>query len=300
MIPKTVTFYQGDVGNHVLLDHLFKKESIDAVIHCAGLISVSESVAHPKQYYDNNLMQSITLLETMHRHHIHKLILSSTAAVYGMPKIIPIPESHIKNPISPYAKSKWMFEELLMDYAEAYGLHYIILRYFNAAGANPEAGLGEYRKTETHLIPLALQALQQGTSFTIFGNDYETPDGTAIRDYIHIKDLVIAHTLALNKLLETPMQNTYNIGTSIGHSVNTVLTYIANITGQTLPTIIQPKRPGDCAMLVADSKAIQNTLNWQPQYSSLTNIIQDAWWWTRKLHDTALQPAHHNDSSPIV
>jgi UDP-glucose 4-epimerase len=223
--------------------------------------------------------------EAMVAHDIHAFIFSSTAAVYGEPRYVPIDEQHPKQPINPYGISKWMIEQILADYDRAYGLKSICLRYFNAAGADPDGQLGERHDPETHLIPLVLQAASGRRShITVFGQDYDTPDGTCLRDYIHVHDLCQAHLLALEQLLNGSDSTVYNLGNGAGFSVKQVIDIAKEVTKKEIPVVIGERRSGDPARLVADAKLAQQELNWQPQYAYLTTIIAHAWRWEMRTH----------------
>ncbi len=273
-------FIFGDIADRGCLDRLFSGYSIDGIMHFASFIQVGESVQYPNKYYQNNVAATLNLLDAMVAHHIPALIFSSSAAVFGEPAYTPIDEQHPKQPINPYGLSKWMIEQILTDYDHAYGLKSVCLRYFNAAGADPEGQLGERHDPETHLIPLVLQAAsQRRDSITIFGQDYDTPDGTCIRDYIHINDLCQAHWLALEYLLQGGTSTAYNLGNGAGFSVKEVIEVAKEVTKKPFTVVIGERRIGDPARLVADSKQAQIQLGWQPQYADLTTIIAHAWQW---------------------
>jgi UDP-glucose 4-epimerase len=249
-------------------------------MHFASFIQVSESVQEPEKYYQNNIVNGLNLLAAMRKSNVKTLIFSSSAAVYGEPQSIPIDVDHPKNPLNPYGRSKWIFEQILQDYDRAYGLKSISLRYFNAAGADPGGRLGERHVPETHLIPLVLQvASGRRKNFKIFGNDYLTKDGTCIRDYVHVTDLCEAHLLALNVLLQSGKSNVYNLGNGIGYSVSDVIEAAKQVTGKEISVINSPRRDGDPAVLVADSRRAIEELNWRPKYSDLFAIIKHAWHW---------------------
>ena len=274
----------GSVGDTALLDRLFAEHRFDAVMHFASFIQVGESVEKPAKYYANNVVNTITLLDAMVRHGVGRFVFSSTAAIFGQPEYIPIDEAHRKQPINPYGRSKWMVEQVLQDYDVAYGLKSVCLRYFNAAGADPEARIGENHDPETHLIPLLLQvASGRRESAQIFGRDYDTPDGTCIRDYIHIVDLCAAHSLALGNLTAGGASSAYNLGNGGGFSVLEVIGAVRRVTGKTLHIVDAPRRAGDPARLVADSALARRTLGWTPAYPELSTIVSHAWSWERKL-----------------
>lgn len=248
----------GSIGDVALLDQLLGQHKIDAVMHFAGFIEVGESVRMPEKYYRNNFASTLILTEAMCRHKIDKFIFSSTAAVYGNPLQTPISEAHPLQPINPYGSSKLMVEQALRDFDHARGLRSVVLRYFNAAGADPSAELGERHDPETHLIPLALDAaLGIRDAITIYGDDYDTDDGTCVRDYVHVADLCQAHRLALDALLAGARSNVYNLGNGRGFSVREVIDTASHITGRKIPQRIGPRRPGDPPRLVADSTKIR-------------------------------------------
>lgn len=269
-----------DFDDREFLDSLFSKTRFDGVFHFASQIVVSESVKDPGKYYRANTAATLTLLEAMRDHKVGPLVFSSTAAVYGEPLYTPIDEQHPTNPLNPYGRSKLMVEHMLADFASAYGQKYIALRYFNAAGADPQARIGERHDPETHLIPLALQAISgKRPPLQLFGQDYDTPDGTCIRDYIHVDDLASAHILAINHLNNGGESGVFNLGSNHGYSVNEVIQTAAQVTGKTVPLTYAPRRAGDPASLVADAALAKKVLGWQPKYTDLNQIIQHAWAW---------------------
>ncbi|NJO15563.1 MAG: UDP-glucose 4-epimerase GalE [Thioploca sp.] len=273
-------FVFGDTADKLSLDRLFNGYTIAGVMHFASFIQVGESVQYPSKYYQNNVAATLNLLDAMVAHHIPALIFSSSAAIFGEPAYTPIDEQHPKQPINPYGLSKWMIEQILADYDQAYGLKSVCLRYFNAAGADPEGQLGERHEPETHLIPLILQAASgRRQAITVFGQDYDTPDGTCIRDYIHINDLCQAHLLALEYLFQGGNSTAYNLGNGSGFSVTEVIEVAKQITHQPITVVMGERRVGDPARLVADSKKIQTQLGWQPQYADLATIVTHAWQW---------------------
>lgn len=275
-----VPLIEGDIGDESLLDRLFTERRFDAVMHFASYIQVGESVIQPEKYYRNNIGHTLVLLGAMLKHGVKALIFSSTAAIFGEPEYIPIDEAHPQNPLNPYGRSKLAVEEVLADFDRAYGFKYATLRYFNAAGADPRARLGERHAPETHLIPLALRAaMGTGPMLTVFGRDYETPDGTCIRDYIHINDLCLAHLLALEALLDGGQSCAYNLGNGCGFSVLEVIEAVQRVTGKGVPLRDGPRRPGDPARLVADSRGIQSRLGWRAQYPELDVIVRHAFEW---------------------
>jgi UDP-glucose 4-epimerase len=276
----------GDIADHALLNKIFSDHNIQAVMHFASLIQVSESVIHPARYYRNNVSATLNLLDAMVEHGVKPFIFSSTAAIFGDPCYIPIDEQHPATPISPYGRSKWMVEQILSDYEKAYGLRTICLRYFNAAGADSEGALGECHAPETHLIPLMLQvASGRRDMITVNGTDYDTPDGTCVRDYIHVYDLCKAHLLALHHLLAGGGCGRYNLGNGHGFSVREVAKAVEKITGHTINKEYGARRAGDPAILIADSTSARKDLGWNPQYPQLEVIVQHAWQW-ENLHFT--------------
>lgn len=269
-----------DFDDREFLDSLFSRTHFDGVFHFASQIVVSESVKDPGKYYRANTAATLTLLEAMRDHKAGPLVFSSTAAVYGEPLYTPIDEQHPTNPLNPYGRSKLMVEHMLADFACAYGQKYIALRYFNAAGADPQARIGERHDPETHLIPLALQAISgKRPPLQLFGQDYDTPDGTCIRDYIHVDDLASAHILAIHHLNNGGESGVFNLGSNHGYSVNEVIQTAAEVTGKDVPLTYAARRPGDPATLVADASLAKKVLGWQPQYCDLAQIITHAWAW---------------------
>ncbi|RRD67326.1 UDP-glucose 4-epimerase GalE [Comamonadaceae bacterium OH2310_COT-174] len=270
----------GSAADAGLLAQLFARHRFDAVMHFASFIQVGESVTEPAKYYANNVAATLTLLQTMRTAGVQRFIFSSTAAVYGNPQQVPIDEEHPKQPINPYGRSKWMAEQMLEDFDQAYGLKSVCLRYFNAAGADPEGELGERHVPETHLIPLVLQAAAgRREAISVFGTDYDTPDGSCIRDYIHIDDLCQAHALALQHLLAGGPSLRLNLGNGQGFSVLEVIEAARQVTGRDITVHLEPRRPGDPARLVADSRLARELLGWQPRYTDLNTIIAHAWAW---------------------
>jgi len=276
-------FIEGSIGDKELLGHIFSEYKVEAVIHFAAFCYVDESVKEPLKYYRNNVANAINLLESMNENNIKNFIFSSSCSTYGEPIEIPITEEHPQNPINPYGRTKLMVEQILDDFREAYGLHYISLRYFNAAGADPDGELGEDHRPETHLIPIVLQtALGQRNSINIFGDDYKTTDGTCIRDYIHINDLAQAHLLALEKLFNGCPEGKYNLGNGNGYSVKEVIDVVREITGKPIPTSIVGRRPGDPTILIGSSKKAIKELGWKPQFTDVYEIIKTAWEWHKR------------------
>lgn len=271
------TFVYGDYGDATLLEQLFTSYSIAAVIHCGAFICVGESVQQPLVYYENNVAKTMTLLSTMVHHGCLQLVFSSSCAVYGNPHIVPLKEDHPCAPVSPYGTSKWMVEQLLHDASVAYGLRFVSLRYFNAAGALAHEGLGERHTPETHSIPLLLHAARTGKPFSIFGTDYPTPDGTCIRDYIHIHDLADAHHKALLHLERGFPSDIFNLGTGTGCSVKELIAVVQKVTGCVIVTIPATRRQGDPAVLVADASKAKTILQWKPLYTDMYALVHSAW-----------------------
>ena len=276
-------FIEGDLGNTGDLGRVFSQYPVKAVMHFAAHSLVGESVEKPLAYYRNNVANTLTLLETMQQHRVPHFIFSSTAAVYGEPVETPITEAHPCAPTNPYGATKLTVERMLQDASHASGLRYSCLRYFNAAGADASGELGERHQPETHLVPLVLQvATGERDAIQIFGNDYPTPDGTCLRDYVHVSDLTQAHLLALETLLHGGGNSVYNLGNSTGYSVKQVIDTAREITGHAIPAVPVERRTGDPAVLVADSSRIRSELGWRPEYESLEAIIRSAWTWHQK------------------
>ena len=277
-----------DLADAATLDALFAKEHFDAVAHFAAHIVVDESVREPIRYYRNNFVNALALIETCLRHKVEKFIFSSTAAVYGNPERVPVTEDAPLLPINPYGASKRMVEQVLQDVSHASGLRYVALRYFNVAGADPASRIGQKYKDATHLITVSLRAaLGLRKELKIFGTDYETPDGTCIRDYIHVDDLIDAHVLALGHLSRGSASRVFNCGYGHGYSVREVVEQVKRVTGIDLPVQETGRREGDPPALVADSALIRKELGWKPQYDDLAFIISSAWNWEKKLHGRA-------------
>lgn len=275
----------GDTSDRALLDRLFSSRQIAAVMHFAAFIAVGESVVEPATYYHNNVIGTLTLLEAAISAGVKKFVFSSTCAIYGMPKEVPMTESHPHDPLSPYAASKDMVERILADCDPAYGLKSVAFRYFNASGAESNGLLGEDHNPETHLIPLALlTALGKRESLSIFGTDYDTPDGTAVRDYIHVCDLADAHVLGLEYLLAGGESNVFNLGNGNGFSVREVIETARQVTGREIRAIESPRRAGDAPILIGSSDKAKKILGWNPQYADLTTIVRHAWQWHQKRH----------------
>jgi UDP-glucose-4-epimerase GalE len=286
IVDPGVTLIQGEVGDAELLDKIFAQYKIDAVLHFAAFASVGESVAEPAKYYQNNLVDPIVLLEAMRKHGCHYFIFSSTCATYGNPQYVPIDEKHPQAPINPYGQSKLLLEKVITDYGKAYGLKYVFLRYFNAAGAAEDGKTGEDHTPETHIIPLVLEAAQgKRKNITIFGTDYDTPDGSCIRDYIHVADLAEAHRLALEYLEKGLPSFACNLGTGRGYSVKEVIQLAEEVTGLSIPVVYGERREGDPARLVAEPALAKEKLGWEASYKDLKDVIRTAWAW----HNNARQ-----------
>ena len=273
-------FVEGDLGDKELLPKVFKEHRIEAVLHFAASLLVGESVKNPQKYFWNNVVNTLLLLDAMKAGGVKPIVFSSSAATYGNPERIPIPEDHPTRPVNPYGESKLCMERAIRWYGVAYGLRGVALRYFNAAGADLEGELGEEHDPETHLIPLVIKAaLCQRPDVEVYGTDYPTPDGTAIRDYIHIVDLADAHVRALEYLVAGGESTELNLGTGHGHSVREVVAGVGKLCGGRVPAKDAPRRAGDPAVLVADPTRAGHVLNWRPQHSDLDTIIQSAWKW---------------------
>lgn len=287
-LPQKAVFIQGDVGDESLLRRIFGIYAVGGVIHLAASCLVGESVQDPEKYYRNNLINGLVLLKVMRAFKVEQLVFSSTAAVYGDPQSLPITEFQVTAPLNPYGHSKLVFEQILDWQEKAYGLHYVTFRYFNAAGA--WEGLGEDHRPETHLIPLILRRALKGTErkaggeepLQVFGADYPTPDGTCIRDYVHVRDLALAHVLALEKINELK-ERIFNLGNEQGASVLEVIRTAEEVTGCQIPFRIVERRPGDPAVLVASSKKASEVLGWKAQFSDLKEIIASAWEWHQRF-----------------
>ena len=274
----TGDFVQGDMADTELLRGLFARRKYDAVMHFASFIEVGESVREPAKYYRNNVANTLALLAAMREAGVDRFIFSSTAAIFGTPQYVPIDERHPRAPINPYGRTKNMVEDVLSDYERAYGLRSVCLRYFNAAGADPEGKLGERHDPESHLIPLALQAASgRRAGLSVYGTDYDTPDGTCIRDYVHVSDLCEAHWLALESLRDGASSQAYNLGNGNGFSVLEVIETAKKVTGVDFAVKHEVRRAGDPPRLVADSSAIKAKLGWSPRYADLDTIIAHAW-----------------------
>lgn len=269
------TIIKADFANQKILEKIFKTYNVEAVIHCAACIEVGVSIKDPAVFYETNVAKTITLLQTMLIHNIKKIIFSSSCAVYGDPAWLPLTEDHPKNPLSPYGRTKLMVEMILQDFSNAYDMHYVILRYFNAAGALPELNLGEQHQPETHIIPLLLRAALENNTFLIFGNDYKTNDGTAIRDYLHVVDIAIAHSKSLEYLMNNGKSDSFNLGTENGVSIAQMIKIVEEVTRKKIKVQVALRRLGDPAILIADATKARNKLQWQATYDVKT-IIQHA------------------------
>lgn len=271
------TFVEADLSDRLSIQRAIKQHNIEAVIHFAAHAYVGESVKDPRKYFQNNAVNSLNLLDVMLDCGVKYIVYSSTCATYGIPETFPISEEHPQHPVNPYGESKLFIERVLLWYEKAYGLRYIALRYFNAAGASGQ--LGECHDPETHLIPLAIDAALTGVPMSVFGTDYPTEDGTAVRDYIHVDDLADAHLSALKYLLKEGTSRAFNLGTGQGHSVREVLQTVERVSKMAVPYRATDRRPGDPAILVADNQAAIELLGWTPTRSSLREIVESAWLW---------------------
>lgn len=271
------TIIKGDFGDIQLLKKIFSEYTIDAVMHFAAFIEVGESVKNPAKYYHNNVVNTLQLLDVMCEYGVKKIIFSSSCAVYGDPVYLPLDEHHPTNPVSPYGKTKLIIEYALQDYAQAYGLQFIALRYFNAAGALVEAQLGEFHQPESHIIPILFSAALEQKPFYIFGTDYNTPDGTCIRDYIHVLDIADAHLKSYEYLEHTEASDIFNLGTSTGHSVQELVSLAQEVAQLPINVAYMPRRAGDAEVLVANSDKIFNLLAWQPVRTDMLSILQSAY-----------------------
>ena len=273
-------FIEGTIADTALLDEIFMSRRIDAVMHFAAFIEVGESVQDPLKYYGNNFAGTANLLGAMVRHDVRRFVFSSSAAVYGEPEYTPIDEGHPLNPASPYGETKLWVEKMLAACDRAHGIRAISLRYFNAAGADESRTIGERHEPESHLIPLVLGVARGAREhIKIFGVDYPTPDGTCIRDYIHVSDLVSAHLAAIVALMDGAGSNVYNLGNSRGISVREIIETARRVSGQAIPVVEEQRRPGDPAVLIAGSAKIKNDLDWQPRFENIEDIIRSAWRW---------------------
>jgi UDP-glucose-4-epimerase GalE len=274
--------YELNIRNRSALAELMRQMPFDAVVHFAAFIAVGESMREPARYFGNNVGGSMELLAAMAEAGVRRMVFSSTAAVYGTPHASPIKEDFPIQPMSPYGESKVMVERLLRWFDEIHGLTSVCLRYFNASGADPEGQLGEEHDPETHLIPLVFRAIATGEPITVFGDDYDTADGTCIRDYIHVNDLAQAHILALERLLDGGPSDHFNVGTGTGRTVLEVIRAAEEVTGEKVPYVVGPRRAGDPPALVAASDRLRDTLGWRPRYADLKTIVEHAWNFARK------------------
>lgn len=282
-----IKIYQEDIRNEQALEAIFSKHQVHAVMHFASFIQVGESVKEPEKYFDNNVEGTRMLWKIMAKHHVPYGIASSTAAIFGEPEYTPIDEQHPKCPINPYGESKLRMEAVLEEYEQSHNVISGALRYFNAAGCSEEGDIGELHDPETHLIPLVLQtANKRRDSIAIFGNDYNTEDGTCIRDYIHVNDLAEAHLLLLKYLENGGKERCFNLGTGTGYSVQQVINTAKQVTGKSINTIIEPRREGDPEILIADGAKAEQLLGWKPKHSDLTTIITHAWQWEQHIENT--------------
>jgi UDP-arabinose 4-epimerase len=274
----------GDLTESARLRDVLQRHQPSSVVHLAGLASVAESIRDPAGYYQNNVVGTLILLEAIRETGIRSLVFSSSCATYGPPMCLPIAEDHVQKPINPYGSTKFMVEQILHDYGVAYGLRSVSLRYFNAAGADPEGEIGEHHDPETHAIPLAIKAAAgKGPPFTIFGTDYPTPDGTAVRDYIHVSDLAEAHVAALKHLMGEGASDSFNLGTGTGTSTLELLASVERVGGRAVPHVRSGRRHGDPPVLVADARKARHILAWKPRYCHIDEIVRTAWSW----HDHA-------------
>lgn len=279
-VHEKAKFYEGDIRDKAFLNNVFEQEAIDGVMHFAAFSLVGESVEKPLKYFNNNVYGMQVLLEVMKDHDVKHIVFSSTAATYGEPEVVPISEDMPTNPKNPYGESKLMMEKMMKWCDNAYGMKYVALRYFNVAGAKADASIGEDHDPETHLVPIILQvALGQRDSLKIFGDDYATPDGTCIRDYVQVEDLIAAHILALEYLKAGNPSDAFNLGSNDGYSVKEMLEAARAVTGKEIPAEVVPRRAGDPAQLVAASEKARSVLGWQPAYTDIKDIIRTAWNW---------------------
>lgn len=273
-----IPFFRADLLDKASLDNVFQKNKIDAVIHFAAFAYVGESVVNPQKYYENNVVGTLNLLEAMRKSGVNKIVFSSSCATYGTPQYTPIDETHPQNPINPYGRTKLMVEHIFEDYRQAYGLNYVALRYFNASGASADGTIGESHNPETHLIPLVFQAIRnKNQAIKVFGSDYNTPDGTCIRDYVHVEDLACAHRLALEKI--SSFSGCLNLGTGVGTSVKELIKEAEKIAGMSCPVEYVARRAGDPAILYASNTKAREILGWKPVYTRIQDILKTVWTW---------------------
>lgn len=278
------TFIQGDFGDQQLVRKIFSEYAIDTVMHFAAFIEVGESVQDPAKYYRNNVVKTIQLLDVMCQYGVNKIIFSSSCAVYGNPVRLPLDENHPTNPVSPYGRTKLMIEYVLQDYAVAYGLRYVALRYFNAAGGLSAQGLGEFHQPESHIIPILLAAARNKKPFNIFGTDYDTIDGTCVRDYVHVLDIAQAHVQASEYLEAGGKSDIFNLGTGRGYSVKELVDLAQEVCNIDIQISYGPRRPGDAQELVASATKVSQVLGWQPQHSDMLEIMRSAYDWNVKIY----------------
>lgn len=281
----------GDLADTALIRKTIRDHDVTACIHFAAFTYVGESVTEPRKYFRNNVVNTLGLMDSLVEAGVRRMVFSSTCATYGDPEYMPLDEVHRQQPVNPYGESKLMVERMLHWYGRAYGLGWTALRYFNASGADPDGRIGEEHDPETHLIPLVLQAaLGERSHISIFGTDYPTADGTAVRDYIHVDDLADAHVLALHHLERGGDSQAFNLGTGTGHSVRAVIDAAERVTGRTVPVQLAPRRDGDPAVLVADPKRAHQVLGWQPHYTEIDHIVATAWNWHRQMAEFRRHP----------
>lgn len=281
-IPADVRLYAENMGDAQTATAPFNDFQIESVVHFAAFAYVGESVTNPAKYYNNNLVNTLNVLEKMRENKVQNFVFSSTCATYGNPQYVPMDESHPQNPINPYGESKYFVERVLRSYQQAYGLRFTALRYFNAAGADPSGEIGESHNPETHLIPLALHVAKgERESITVFGTDYDTPDGTCIRDYIHVNDLAQAHRLAIEWMKSTGESGFFNLGTEHGYSVREVIATCEKVSGRKINTVYGDRRAGDPPRLVASATKAKDILGWKPEFTTLEEIIETAWHWEK-------------------
>jgi len=281
-LDSRATFIKGDLREHEFVSSLFSEHQYDCVMHFAAYIAVGESMQHPGLYFRDNVFTTVSLLDAMKEHNVKKFIFSSTGTVYGKPTINPIPETHVKNPENPYAESKYMVEKILHWYYAVHGIGSVILRYFNASGAALDGSLGEDHDPETHLIPNAIKAALNNSEFKLYGDDYDTRDGTCIRDYIHVLDLVEAHVLMIKKLEKENGEYIYNVGTGKGSTNKEVIEMVKKISGKDFPVNVLERRAGDVAETVADASKIKEEIGFETKYSDLETIVKTAWEWHKR------------------
>lgn len=276
-------FTKGDVADSELLEKIFSENKIEAVVHCSALIEVGQSVKEPEKYYQNNFCNTVGLLKAMKKFGVKKIIFSSTAATYGEPQYLPIDEKHPQVPVNPYGKSKYMVEQLFMDCHVAWGLNYVVFRYFNASGASLDASVGQLYDPATHLIPLCFDTISgKRSELKLYGTDWDTKDGTCVRDYIHVEDLARAHNLALNYLNTDGNSDMFNLSNGVGYTVREVIESVRRVTGKDFKVVEVDRRPGDPQTLIATSKKAKDILGWEPEWTELDKIVESAWAWYQK------------------